>query len=312
MEKVMNDWGWVKMQDDYSAWLRSPFSGQSNHTFAQGTPQRCQDCHLPLVAGDDPSADSSGQRRSHRFPGANTAVPHFDGDLEQVEYQTRFLQSNRITVTIDRPTRDQAVRSAKPVQRAITDVTEPPGYFYLRDEVTINTVLSNVGVGHDFPGGTADVNEVWVHFVVTDGQNQVVYESGAVGADGTVDEDAYFYRSLPVDKEGKLVWRHDLFRMVGDTFKNVIEPGGADVVTYRFTVPAWAKDPLNVSAVVRYRKLNIRYARWAFEDDKLVLPIVDVASHSLRIPLRERVEAFGDPVSDNGAAPAQSQAAPSL
>ncbi len=296
MEKVMNDWGWVKMQDDYTAWLKGPFSGQSNHTFAQATMRRCQDCHFDFVAGSDPSASVEGLQRTHRTPGANTAIPFIDGDLVQLELNTRFLQANRVTVTIDRPTREQAQRSGKPVQPDISDVTEPPGYYYLGDPVTIHTVISNVGVGHEFPGGSTDINEVWVHFVVADGQNRVVFESGAVDPQGEVDTAAYFYRSLPVDKEGKLVWRHDLFRVVGDSYRNVIKPGSADVVTYNFTVPSWAKSPLNVGAIVRYRKFNNRYARWALQDATLELPIVDVASDAITIPVRERMEAMDEAI----------------
>lgn len=291
MEKVMNDWGWVKMQDDYTAWLKGPFSGQSNHTFAQPTVQRCQDCHFGLEPGADPSANSSGLLVSHRLPGANTAIPHIDGNPGQIDLHTRFLQANRVTVTIDKPTQREAQRGEKYVQPDISDVTEPPGYFYLGDRVTINTVTSNVGVGHEFPGGTIDINEVWVHFAVTDGQNRTIFESGALGENGDVDPAAYFYRSLPVDKEGKLVWRHDLFRMVGDSFRNVIKPGSSDVVTYDFTIPSWAKTPLSVSAIVRYRKLNARYARWALKDESIQLPIVDVASDAITIPIRPRVEA---------------------
>jgi hypothetical protein len=291
MEKVMNDWGWVKMQDDYTAWLKGPFSGQSNHTFAQPTVQRCQDCHFALVPGVDPSANSAGLQRSHRLPGANTAIPFIDGNPDQIDVHTRFLQANRVTVTIDKPTQREAQRSDKHVQADISEVTEPPGYFYLGDHVTINTVTSNTGVGHEFPGGTIDINEVWVHFAVTDGQNRTIFESGALDEHGDVDPAAYFYRSLPVDKEGKLVWRHDLFRMVGDSFRNVIKPGSSDVVTYDFTVPSWAKTPLSVSAIVKYRKLNQRYARWALKDDNIALPIVDVASDAITIPLRARIEA---------------------
>ena len=79
--------------------------------------------------------------------------------------------------------------------------------------------------------------------------------------------------------------------MVGDSYKNAIKPGSADVVTYDFTVPSWAKNPLSVSAVVKYRKLNNRYARWALKDETLLLPVVDVAQDAISVPLRERVEA---------------------
>ena len=290
MEKVMNDWGWVKMQDDYMSWLNSPFSGQSEHTFARGEVTRCQDCHFPLVSGADPSATAEGKMRSHRAPGANTAIPHIDGDAEQLRIVTEFLQSNQVTLSIDRPSRESAVRNDRFVQPDIANPTESLSYYYLDEQATINVVVSNTGVGHDFPGGTSDINEVWVHFVATDAQGQKIFESGAVQADGNVDPQANFYRSLPIDKTGALVWRHDLFRAVGDSFKKVVEPGAADVLTYRLKIPAWAKSPMTLYAVVRYRKLNHQYAKWALKDENIRLPIVDVASDSLKVPLREKTE----------------------
>jgi hypothetical protein len=62
-------------------------------------------------------------------------------------------------------------------------------------------------------------------------------------------------------------------------------------VRFSFDVPAWAKTPLSVAATVKYRKFNNRYARWALQDDDVVLPIVDVAADAIVIPIRERVEA---------------------
>jgi hypothetical protein len=300
MEKVMNDWGWVKMQDDYISWLNGPFSGQSKHTFARGDVTRCHDCHFESIAAADPSADKHGKVRSHRSPGANTAIPYIDGDEEHVRITTQFLQANKVTVSIDKPSRDDAVRNNRYVQPDITHLGEAPSYYYLGEEATINIVVANVGVGHDFPGGTSDINEAWVHFVATDAQGQLIYESGAVGADREVDPQAYFYRSMAVDKAGELVWRHDLFRMVGDSFKKVIEPGASDVVTYRVKVPAWAKSPMNLYAVVRYRKLNNRYAKWALKDENIKLPIVDVASDTLKVWLREKTEVVAQDLDGRG------------
>jgi hypothetical protein len=288
----MNEWGWVKMQDDYTAWLNGPFSGQSKHTFARGDVTRCQDCHFPLVKADDPSADRRGRVHSHFSLGANTAIPFVDGDEEHIRRITAFLQSNKVTVSIDKPTRPRAVTNDRYVQPDISHLTETMAYYYLGEEATIHIVVANNGVGHDFPGGTSDINEAWVHFVATDAQGQVIYESGAVRPDGEVDPEAYFYRSTAVDKAGLLVWRHDLFRMVGDSFKKVVEPGSSDVVTYNVKIPAWAKSPMNIYAVICYRKLNNRYARWALKDEKIVLPIVDVASDTLKVPLREKPEAI--------------------
>jgi hypothetical protein len=119
-----------------------------------------------------------------------------------------------------------------------------------------------------------------------------IFASGRVGEDRNVDPQAHFYRSLPVDRTGQLVWRHDLFRMVGESFRRVIAAGESDVVEYAFRVPAWAKSPLTVTATLKYRKLNVRYARWALKDQYAPLPVVDLAWDSLAIPveIRKRVE----------------------
>ena len=65
---------------------------------------------------------------------------------------------------------------------------------------------------------------------------------------------------------------------------------GADVVTYRVKIPEWAKSPMNLYAVVCYRKLNNRYAKWALKDEHVRLPVVDIASDTLKVPLREKTE----------------------
>lgn len=293
MDKEINSWGWVKMQDDYMAWLNSPYSKQSKHTFSEAGMTRCQDCHFPLVRGMDPSADSNGMFRSHRALGANTAIPYIDGDTEHVRLTQEFLQSNKVRVNIDRPSRAAPVRSTKHLKPAVTKVDETPGYFYLGEEVSLNVVVTNVGVGHDFPGGTTDINEAWIHVTVTDAQNRLVYQSGAVDGTGEVDTKAHFYRTIAVDRNGEHVWRHDLFRMVGDSYKKVVEAGYSDIVNYRFRIPSWTKGHLIANAVVRYRKLNNRYAKWALKDENVILPIVDVATDSLRIPVREKLEALG-------------------
>ncbi len=44
------------------------------------------------------------------------------------------------------------------------------------------------------------------------------------------------------------------------------------------------------SAVLRYRKLNIKYARWALQDDAIDLPIVDMARDAISIPVRYNAE----------------------
>jgi len=288
MDKDVNGWGWVKMQDDYSAWLKGPFSGQSEHIFANHTVMRCQDCHFPLVSGTDPSANRSGQFRSHRSLGGNTAIPWFNGDEEHLARTREFLQANRVNVSIEAPTRLDAKQDQKLVPRQVDENSETPAYFYLGETVTLRLTVANNQVGHDFPGGTVDINEAWLAFRVTDAQNDVLFERGIIKEDGAVDESSHFYRTIAIDRKGQDVWRHDLFNMIGERNRNVIKPGGTDIVEYTFAIPTWAKGPLTVTAVLRYRKFNQRYASWALDDPNVRLPVVDMARDSITIPVRHR------------------------
>lgn len=290
MDKDMNSWGWVKMQDEYSAWLNSPYSGQSTQEFANKEITRCQDCHFPFEQIDDPSSDKQGLARSHRSLGSNTAIPYYTGDQEQLQLTKAFLQADKVRVTIEKPNRKDATYSHKYVSPDSSSTQETPAYFYLNEKVSLNLIITNANVGHDFPGGTTDINEVWIHFKVSDSQNRIIYESGAIEESNDVDPNAYFYLSKPIDRQGNHIWKHDLFNMVGDSFKRVIKAGQSDIVSYDFEVPSWAKGPLTISSIVRYRKFNNQYARWALDDPTIELPIVNMARDALTIPLRKKHE----------------------
>lgn len=286
MDKDMNGWGWVKMQDEYSAWLDSPYSHQHNHSFSHQDKRTCQDCHMPLVKANDPSADENGFVRSHNFSAANTAIPFLYNDVEQLEQTENFLKSGKIRMTIEPPYKDDAVQSGQQIQENIRNNVERPAYVYLNEEVSLKLVLTNLGVGHNFPGGTIDINESWIHFLVSDASGRVVYESGHIEEDHHVEKNAYFYRSLPVDKKGNLVWKHDLFNRIGESFKKVIPSGDSDIVYYTFAVPSWAKSPLTINSTLKYRKFNARYAKWALQDLYRELPVTDVARSTLSIPVK--------------------------
>ncbi|GGW96847.1 multiheme c-type cytochrome [Alteromonas halophila] len=290
MDADMNNWGWVKMQDEYGAWLQGPFSQHHQENFASAEYTRCQDCHMPLMALNDPSADKDGQVRSHHFPGAATFLPLLRGDTEHFEATKAFLQTNKMRLQIEPPHRSDAVQNLQFLDEAIRDRTETPYFYYLGELARIQLVVTNQGVGHNFPGGTIDINEAWVELTVTDASGARVYVSGEIQPGGDVDPSAYFYRSLPVDRQGKLVWKHDLFNRIGESFKRVIPAGESDIVTYEFRVPAWAKTPLTVTGRLRYRKLNNRYASWALANHDIEIPAIDMAWDSLNIPVKVRKE----------------------
>lgn len=290
MDKDMNDWGWVKMQDEYSAWLESPYSKSHNENFANATVQRCQDCHMPFVAADDPSSNNQGQIRAHHFPGANTFLPIINNDQNHLQATKDFLQSNKLRISIEEPSRKDALQSLHVLDERLRNAEEAPHYYYLGERAEINVIVTNNGVGHDFPGGTIDINQAWVEFFVFDAEGSIVFSSGTINSDNIVDPAAYFYRSLPVDRYGNLVWKHDLFNMVGESFRRVIKAGESDIVKYTFEIPGWVKSPLTITTALKYRKLNERYAKWALKDKYVKIPVLDLAWDSLDVPIHIRKE----------------------
>lgn len=288
MDHSINEWGWVKMQDEYSVWQASPYAAQGGDEFSEEGRTRCQDCHMPLEAAHDPSADRDGRVRSHHFATANTLLPMLAGDHRQLQRVTEFLRANRLRVSIDfRPPEGVEEGGFAHSQRAL-DASEAPSYAYLGDEVSFEVTVQNTGVGHAFPAGTTDINEVWLDVTVQDATGREVFRSGGLDEALNVDPQAHFYRTIAVDRHGKEVWKHDLFRMAGDAYKRRIMPGESDVANYRFTVPYWAKGPLNVSAILQYRKLNRRYSNWVFTPVSVEIPVVSMAGASDLLPLEIR------------------------
>lgn len=288
MDKSMNDWGWVKMQSEYHDWLASPFSGQKEQNFQTNSVLTCQNCHFPLVAGIDPSADSNGMIHSHRSLGANTVLPFLNGDIAQLEATVRFLQSAKVLIDIEEPHRQDNVQNHQFIDQKIRPQNNDntPFFLYLGETAQLNVAVINRMVGHSFPAGTTDINQAWISFTVVDAENEIIFESGQLNENKELDSTAHIYHSIPVDRQGKHIWKHDLFRMTGNAYKNVIPPGKSDIKEYIFSVPSWAKTPLTVTAIVKYRKFNQRYARWALNHPKPVLPIVDMARDTLMIPLK--------------------------
>ncbi len=293
MVKGTNDRGIIEIQDEYSAWLKSPYSGPHESGLSNTLVEHCQDCHMQKISAVDPSSDRDGMVRSHHFPGANTFLPLIRGDRQKLEATRVFLRSNKMRLSIDKPNRKDALQTLQTLHENIRSFEETPYYFYLGEKADIQVVVSNRGVGHDFPGGTIDINQAWVEFLVLDAEGNTVYSSGEIDENNYVDPAAHFYRSLPVDHNGDLIWRHDLFNMVGESFRRVIKAGGSDIVSFSFEVPSWVKSPLTITSTLKYRKMNQRYAKWVLNGKDIEIPVVNVAWDSLDIPVKIRREVDG-------------------
>ena len=101
LDVPVNSYRWFRGFNEYDPWQQSGVSGQGARAFyyPPDGPKKCGSCHMPLVASQD-KGNVDGKVHSHRFPGANTALPFANHDEVQLEAVTKFLQDGILTVDI--------------------------------------------------------------------------------------------------------------------------------------------------------------------------------------------------------------------
>lgn len=255
---------WLRGQNDFDGWEQGPWAYGGAKTagaiYAPDTPQKlCHDCHMPPeVATKDDLAAKPGPNgkkvvRSHRFLAANTALPTFLGDPETVALQQAKL-SHAVRVDVIAMRRAEHMHEALPVETTALAAG---------DKVAIDVVVENTNVGHKFPTGTVDSNEVWLAFDVVDAKGKLVAQSGALDDKGELGSEAHKFGVLQLDKDGKPAMLRDAHRFVAAGWDTTILPKDARVVRFALAVPTGAALPLKVSARVLYRKFSAAFAEAA-------------------------------------------------
>ena len=292
LDGPVNNYRWIRGFNDYDNWQASGVSGQGARSFYYpAQPQKCVDCHMPLVPSQD-LGNVDGSVHSHRFPGANTAVPFANQDQEQFDATEKFLKDGALTVDIFAisPARElalggearpgelmttfavgeEAELAVTPGGRDAAPVTAPlnrVGATVRRgDEMLVDVVVRTRKVGHFFPGGTVDAFDVWVELQAADEKGQVIFWSGTVedGGKGPVEKGAHFYRSLMVDANGNWINKRNAWAARAVVYVRLIPPGAADTVHYRLRVPESAGEKITLQAKLHYRKFMWWNTQFAF------------------------------------------------
>ncbi|MDA1195400.1 MAG: tetratricopeptide repeat protein [Planctomycetota bacterium] len=300
----LNGWHHFRAQDEYDAWHASGVSLNNALSFYHPAEAKtCHDCHMPMVPDPkDPTADARGMVRSHMFAAANTALPALRGDHDMIATTQAFLRTAcRVDITgLDvEPVDGGEAQSLLPIQANRPALA--PG-----DIVEAHLVVRTVGVGHMFPGGTIDSNEVWVEFTASVGDDAPFWVSGEIDpATNIVDQGAEFYRAWVADGQGNRLITRLGTEVRTRVYVNTIPPGAADVVRYRFRVPEGASGKsLRLSARLRYRKFMQEYVEFVFPADKVhrfrhadgritetdvrTLPTIDMAETTLGLDVGTR------------------------
>ncbi len=297
LDTHVNSYRWVRGFNDYDAWQASGVSGMGARSFYYPPKSaRCVDCHMPLLDSTD-LGNVDGKVHSHRFPGANTAVPTANQDAKQLEAVTKFLQNGILTVDIFGVS---PAREASEVH-AVAQTTDIATTFAIGEEGDVNAAASGAElapltaplnrvdavvrpgedyrvdvvvrtkkIGHFFPGGTVDAFDVWLELEATDDKGRVIFASGTVADNGKgpVEKGAHFYRSLQIDANGNPINKRNAWSTRSLVYVRLIPPGAADTVHYRLKVPPEASGKINLKARLHYRKFAWWNTQFAFAGER--------------------------------------------
>ncbi len=300
LDVPVNNYRWLRGFNDYDNWQASGVSGQGARSFYYPPkPQNCADCHMPQVASQD-FGNIHGFVHSHRFAGANTAVPTSYGDHDQLAAVENFLKG-AVTVdifglaqepaeggeaggpTVGRGETPQLSSSfavgeessaglvgagvtGLPVAPLIAPLGRVQASVRRGDTVRVEVVVRTRKVGHFFPGGTVDAFDCWVELEAHDNHGHTIFWSGeaADNGHGPVDEGAHFYRSLQLDAHGNVINKRNAWSTRATMYAHLIPPGAADTVHYRLKIPEDCGDQIRLTAKLNYRKFSWWNTQWAF------------------------------------------------
>src|SRR6202795_3271164 len=295
LDVPVNHYRWIRGFNEYDNWQASGVSGEGARSFYYpAKPQQCADCHMPLERSND-MGNVAGKVHSHRFPGANTALPIANEDAAQLKATEDFLTSGALTVDIfalspaSAPLKPGAVaqhelattfavgeeaeakitpgRSANVEAAAITaPLNRVQPAIRRGDTVRVDVVVRTKRVGHFFPGGTVDAYDTWLELKGVDDKGQTIFWSGMVEDDGKgpVEKGAHFYRSLQVDAHGNLINKRNAWATRAVVYVRLIPPGAADTVHFRMRVPEKAGSKIVLTARLCYRKFAWWGTQFAF------------------------------------------------
>jgi tetratricopeptide (TPR) repeat protein len=284
---ALNGYKWLRAFSTYDEWQQSAWAGLSPIPFfPKKAASTCQTCHMPLVATDDVGA-SHGQVHSHRWLGANTAIPVEYGYDEQQKEVIEFLRRNALRVDVFAVEVQHGGKTA-----AVAAPIEKGGYtLHGGDVATVDVVVQNTGIGHSLVPEQRDMYESWLAVEVRDNQGRLVYESGGLDEKQRLKPDTHSFTNrilgLDTTQDGGRLNHHEVWKVEARSYDSTVMPGRAVVERYRFRVPEDA-GVLHVTAAVKYRRFRREFLEWVFADKPdhaNIFPTITMASDSVQLPV---------------------------
>ncbi|HET9792254.1 MAG TPA: tetratricopeptide repeat protein, partial [Candidatus Angelobacter sp.] len=246
--------------------------------YQKETSSTCQTCHMPRVPATTDYSAKNHQIASHRWPGANSAIPFFYGYPEQLQTTADFLKDS-LGIDIFAISKRESGK-----ERLIAPLDRQNFSLLAGETVTAEVVIQNKKIGHNLVPEQRDFYESWVEFVVTDSAGREFFHSGALDANGFVDKGAHTYTNRLVTKNGKLLELHEVWDTKVKTYDNTIPSGQSDLVRFKFRIPATAVGPITLSARVNYRRFRRGFTNFIL-GKSVDYPVLQLGSRSISLKL---------------------------
>lgn len=280
---AQNHYQFIRGADEYGEWLASPYSGSINRSASASVKaiQTCQDCHF------EKSADG---HFLHGSTGANTALAYFDRTIDKLKQTEEFLKKS---VSLDIFALRRSSQQAGVEENWVAPLDSHNGSLALKpgENVTIDIVVKNKGVGHSFPGGYLDIKDAWLEVELLDRNGKPLLSSGSLPEHNSpLPPDTHSYRMIPVDRNGDVITDHNLTKQIYTHGKRSIPAGGSDIARFQIVVPHFdsAGKPLTgqltLIASLNYRHISPEFANTALNSTRPnMLPISVLAQTDIKL-----------------------------
>lgn len=279
LPRTLNQYKWLRAFTVYDEWQQSSWSRQSPLAFYQkDADYTCQSCHMPRIQVMSDYGAKSHQLASHRWPGANTAIPYFYGYDDQMKVTNTFLK-DALAIDIF------ALVKNTPGKDVVVAPLDRQNFNLLAGEtITAEVVIQNRKIGHSLVPEQRDFYESWVEFTAANSNGREFFHSGFLKPDGYLEENAHSYTNRLVSKEGDLLDRHQVWLTKVRAFDNTIPSGNSDLVRFKFRIPPDAKGRVVFSARVNYRRFRRGFTDFVL-GQSVDYPVVEMASKTVPIQL---------------------------
>jgi len=162
------------------------------------------------------------------------------------------------------------------------------------NRLEVHTRTTNIRVGHNFPSGPIDVQEIWLEGILKEGSNSTIAHVGGMDENHYVDPSAPILGSRGIiDSEGQPLLRHEFWKAAAVIDKRVLVPFGSTEDRLLLPLPDPPIGEYNLIIRWNFRRMNQRIVDWVWEGENVSMPVIVLDYSNVKFAIET------DPVDEN-------------